>query len=143
MRLFSLVLTTCLLIAGCATTLPFTANERPESLDPFRLDLPPVEAYERAMALAFDRGFNIAYSARAEGLIEMDRLDRRFLRETRVRRLDVLIQPADTLAEDQSLVRIRYQSFPPENPAHIGVQDEDREAAEAFAQALRQRVAAR
>lgn len=143
MRAFQLCLAAAvsLFLAGCATTSPFASAERPEVLDPFRLDRTPDATYQAAMALAFDRGYNIAYSVREEGLIEMDRADERFLLETRVRRLDVLIQPLDTLGRAQSLVRVRYQSFPVDDPARTAVQDADREAAIAFAEGLRQRIA--
>ena len=132
----------CLLFlgAGCATL--FSTNEKPQSLEPATLDAAPDRVYNRALALAFDGGWNIVYSSGEERLIELDRVERRFLRETRVRRLDVLVQPAGTEARPQSRVRIRYHSFALSDPARLGVQEADRAEAEAFLAALQRRVAA-
>ena len=129
------------LVAGCATLFP--ANEEPQSLEPVALDAAPDRVYDRALALAFDGGWNITYSSNEERIIELDRVERRFLRETRVQRLDVLIQDAGGGTLPQSRVRLRYHSFALGDPARLSVQEADREEAEAFAEALQKRVAAR
>ncbi len=121
-------------LAGCASLL--SSADQPESLEPFQVPAPVEAVYDEALALGFDRGYHIAYAVEDEGLLEMERLDRRFPYPAKVRRLDLLVRRV----QGETVVHARYHSFDPDDPADIEVADEDREAAQAFVEALQKRL---
>lgn len=133
LRLFAALLF-AISATGCAAL--FSSVDQPEALDPFHVTAPAEVVYDEALALAFDRGYHIAYAAEDEGLLEMERLDRRFPLPTAVRRLDLLVRETD----EGALVHARYHSFSPGDPDDLDVTDEDRKTARAFVQALRERL---
>lgn len=120
-----------LVLTGCASLSP--TQERPEALDPVPVDAPPQRAYEEALTMAFDRGYNIVYANGEERLIELDVLDRHFIMPDRVRRIDLFVRSGPA---GQTYIHARYHSFESGDPHDIAVQEEDREATRRLVDAL-------
>lgn len=130
----ALPLAALIFLAGCTSL--FTTADRPESLDPVPVDASPYVAYDEALALAFDRGWNILYTSEEERIIELDRIDSGFLQSSRVRRLDILVRERG----GQSYIHARYHSFTRDNPDAISVEREDRRTAQDFVDELVNRL---
>lgn len=136
------ILPALLLIFAFSGCTAFTRVEKPASLDPVEVAAPAARVYDEALALAFDRGYQIVYASEEEGLIEMDVfVDKAFLSDffnpDLVRRLGVLVREG----EGPTRVHARYHSFHASGGG-ARVRDGDREAAEVFVDALQQRLAA-
>lgn len=123
-----------ILLSGCTSL--FTTADRPEALDPAPVDVSPYVAYDEALALAFDQGWNILYTSEEERIIELDRIDSGFLQSSRVRRLDILVRERG----GQSYIHARYHSFTRDNPDAISVEREDRRTAQDFVDELVNRL---
>lgn len=125
------------LLVGCASLGEM--RERPEALEPVPVEAPPRRAYDEALTMAFDRGYNIAYANDEERLIELDALDRRLVFPDRVRRIDLFVRER----QGQTYVHARVHSFESGDPNDIDVRDEDREAARRLIDALVARLEGR
>lgn len=133
----ALLIAALILFSGCASL--FSTADRPESLDPVPVEAPPYRVYDEALALAFDRGWNILYTSEEERLIELDRLERGFLQTPRVQRLDILVRESG----GRSYIHARYHSFTRDNPDAIAVEGDDRAMARAFVDDLVERLTER
>lgn len=125
-RRFVLLTFAFLLTAGCATVRDLgETRERPASLEPATVEAAPGRAYDEALTLAFDRGYQILYSDDEDFLIELEALERRLFGSDRVRRIDLLVRSE----RGATRIHVRVHSFAPDDPGDIEVRDEDRQAA--------------
>jgi hypothetical protein len=133
---FALLALAVVLAGGCAALGDLRrARERPASLEPVAVKAVPQRAYETALTLAFDRGYQILYSDDDDYLIELEALDQRFIFSDRARRIDLFVRSGH---EGETRIHARVHSFATDDPGDIEVRDEDRQVARKL---LRQLVA--
>ena len=127
------------LLAGCVSAKPEPSqSQRPVLLDTVVFLETPSHVYDEAYTLAFEHGFQIAYSSPEERMLvmELPSPDAIFkVGPDWIQRVEIFVRER----EARGVLYLRYYSYDPDD-GDVRVVEDDREVAASFLSALRRRL---